>query len=101
MSETVPGLGRGRRTPPPPLPPLGDPGPYERDGGPAEGGERLRARVRCELSPALQRLLDRLAEGDAARLAEVVVQAEQPVQRRRSGMCGRLDVYGAPARRPR
>ncbi|MFG3201431.1 cupin domain-containing protein [Streptomyces sp. NPDC048192] len=47
------------------------------------------------------RLLDRLAEGDAAHLAEAVVQAEQPVERGRFGMCGRLDVYGAPVRGPR
>ncbi|MEU9440081.1 cupin [Streptomyces sp. NPDC048304] len=50
---------------------------------------------------ATGRFLDRLAEGDAAHLAEAVVQAEQPVDRGRFGMCGRLDVYGAPLRGPR
>ncbi|MEV6766308.1 cupin [Streptomyces sp. NPDC051105] len=37
--------------------------------------------------------LDRLERGDAGHLADAVVQAEQPYERGRYGMCGRLDVY--------
>ncbi|MEU2623833.1 cupin domain-containing protein [Streptomyces sp. NPDC007157] len=37
--------------------------------------------------------LDRLERGDAGHLADAVVQAEQPCERGRFGMCGRLDVY--------
>ncbi|MFF3645208.1 cupin domain-containing protein [Streptomyces sp. NPDC002564] len=37
--------------------------------------------------------LDRLERGEADYLAHAVVRAEQPVERGRFGMCGRLDVY--------
>ncbi|MFD0416061.1 cupin domain-containing protein [Streptomyces sp. NPDC127108] len=37
--------------------------------------------------------LDALTKGDASHLAEAGVHAEQPVERGRFGMCGRLDVY--------
>ncbi|MFJ9423395.1 cupin domain-containing protein [Streptomyces sp. NPDC101249] len=37
--------------------------------------------------------LDRLAAGDAGHLARAAVRAEQPSERGRFGMCGRLDVY--------
>ncbi|WP_445042707.1 cupin domain-containing protein [Streptomyces sp. SAS_272] len=39
--------------------------------------------------------LDRLADGDVSHLAEAVVRAEEPSERGRFGMCGRLDVYRA------
>ena len=38
--------------------------------------------------------LDALTKGDASHLAAAGVRAEQPVERGRFGMCGRLDVYG-------
>ncbi|TQL00585.1 cupin domain [Streptomyces puniciscabiei] len=47
-------------------------------------------------SDATGRHLDQLAAGDAAHLAEAVVQAEFPFEQGRWGMCGRLDVYGTP-----
>ncbi len=37
--------------------------------------------------------LDALARGDARHLAAAGVRAEQPAERGRFGMCGRLDVY--------
>ncbi|MEU0969278.1 cupin domain-containing protein [Streptomyces sp. NPDC005917] len=37
--------------------------------------------------------LDRLERGDVSHLADAVVQAEQPYEQGRFGMCGRLDVY--------
>ncbi|QIB47203.1 cupin domain-containing protein [Streptomyces aureoverticillatus] len=37
--------------------------------------------------------LDALARGDASHLAHARVRAEQPAERGRFGMCGRLDVY--------
>ncbi|MFJ8281484.1 cupin domain-containing protein [Streptomyces griseoviridis] len=39
--------------------------------------------------------LDRLATGDVGHLATAAVHAEQPSERGRFGMCGRLDVYPA------
>lgn len=45
---------------------------------------------------ATGRHLEQLAEGDATHLAEAVVQARQPFEEGRFGMCGRLDVYGMP-----
>ncbi|MER6068342.1 cupin domain-containing protein [Streptomyces sp. NPDC001852] len=50
---------------------------------------------------ATGRHLDQLAAGDAAHLAEAAVRAEQPLERGRFGMCGRLDVYGTPVQVPR
>lgn len=41
--------------------------------------------------------LDALERGDAGHLARADVHAEQPAERGRFGMCGRLDVYGAGA----
>ncbi|WP_434976391.1 cupin domain-containing protein [Streptomyces aurantiacus] len=41
--------------------------------------------------------LDALARGDASHLAGARVRAEQPAERGRFGMCGRLDVYGTGA----
>ncbi|MFD7137851.1 cupin domain-containing protein [Streptomyces sp. NPDC059894] len=37
--------------------------------------------------------LDRLAAGDVSHLAAAVVRSEEPSERGRFGMCGRLDVY--------
>ncbi len=37
--------------------------------------------------------LDRLERGEADYLAHAVVRAEQPSERGKFGMCGRLDVY--------
>jgi len=37
--------------------------------------------------------LERLGRGDASHLRDAVVRAEQPAERGKFGMCGRLDVY--------
>lgn len=41
--------------------------------------------------------LDALTKGDTSHLAEAVLRAEQPAERGRFGMCGRLDVYETSA----
>ncbi|MCG7209352.1 cupin [Streptomyces arenae] len=58
----------------------------------AEWRERWRRGARAAAT-ATGDQLDRLARGDATHLADAVVQAEQPFEQGRFGMCGRLDVY--------
>ncbi|MFF7985648.1 cupin domain-containing protein [Streptomyces sp. NPDC007901] len=57
-----------------------------------EWRERWRRGARAAAA-ATGEQLDRLGRGDVAHLAEAVVQAEQPFEQGRFGMCGRLDVY--------
>ncbi|HEY8980947.1 MAG TPA: cupin [Streptomyces sp.] len=42
---------------------------------------------------ATEAQLDSLARGDASHLRDAAVRAEQPAERGKFGMCGRLDVY--------
>jgi mannose-6-phosphate isomerase-like protein (cupin superfamily) len=58
----------------------------------AEWRERWRRGARAAAS-ATGEQLDRLERGDVSHLAETAVRAEQPAERGKYGMCGRLDVY--------
>ncbi|MFE9452982.1 cupin domain-containing protein [Streptomyces sp. NPDC006739] len=58
----------------------------------AEWRERWRRGAEAAAA-ATEQQLDRLGRGDASHLAAAVVRAEQPYERGRFGMCGRLDVY--------
>ncbi|MHC5906441.1 cupin domain-containing protein [Streptomyces sp. S6] len=46
---------------------------------------------------ATEEHLERLVRGDASHLRDAVVRAEQPAERGKFGMCGRLDVYALEA----
>ncbi|MEU2057853.1 cupin [Streptomyces bungoensis] len=58
----------------------------------AEWRERWRRGARAA-AEATGHHLDLLERGDAGHLAGAVVRVEQPLERGRFGMCGRLDVY--------
>ena len=58
----------------------------------AEWRERWRAGA-AAAAAATEEQLDRLEKGDLSHLAAAVVRSEQPSERGRFGMCGRLDVY--------
>ncbi|WP_408055592.1 cupin [Streptomyces apricus] len=57
-----------------------------------EWRERWRRGARAA-AEATGEQLDRLERGDVSHLAEAAVRAEEPSDRGRYGMCGRLDVY--------
>ncbi|SNX56861.1 hypothetical protein SAMN06272735_1316 [Streptomyces sp. TLI_55] len=54
--------------------------------------ERWRAGA-AAAAAATEEQLDRLEQGDVSHLADAVVRSEQPSERGKFGMCGRLDVY--------
>ncbi|MFI8536891.1 cupin domain-containing protein [Streptomyces aquilus] len=54
--------------------------------------ERWRAGA-AAAAAATEEQLDRLERGDLSHLADAVVRSEQPSERGKFGMCGRLDVY--------
>ncbi|MFC8346920.1 cupin domain-containing protein [Streptomyces sp. NPDC057280] len=54
--------------------------------------ERWRAGA-AAAAAATEEQLDRLERGDVSHLADAVVRSEQPSERGKFGMCGRLDVY--------
>jgi len=54
--------------------------------------ERWRAGA-AAAAAATEEQLDRLEQGDLSHLAAAVVRSEQPSERGKFGMCGRLDVY--------
>ncbi|WP_390897650.1 cupin domain-containing protein [Streptomyces justiciae] len=58
----------------------------------AEWRERWRAGA-AAAAAATEEQLDRLERGDLSHLADAVVRSEQPSERGKFGMCGRLDVY--------
>jgi mannose-6-phosphate isomerase-like protein (cupin superfamily) len=58
----------------------------------AEWRERWRAGA-AAAAAATEEQLDRLERGDLTHLADAVVRSEQPLERGKFGMCGRLDVY--------
>lgn len=58
----------------------------------ADWRERWRAGA-AAAAAATEEQLDRLERGDLSHLADAVVRSEQPSERGKFGMCGRLDVY--------
>lgn len=58
----------------------------------ADWRERWRAGA-AAAAAATEEQLDRLQRGDLSHLADAVVRSEQPSERGKFGMCGRLDVY--------